>query len=275
MSDERDVVGVDNLDVETGQPTSVAEAASGVVRVITLRRPEGYNAINKALRTRLREEFEAATDPSVRAVLLTAEGKSFCVGQDLKEHLQDLSTGQGMGKVVDEYNPMIEALLAIKVPVVAAISGPAAGAGWSLALNCDFRIATQGASFTGSFAGVGLASDCGLSHTLTSIVGPAEALDLLCRDQQLTAERAYDLGLVTEVTDDDRADEATTKFALALANGPTKSFCEIKSLVRDEQAVMVAAAREADAQARLAFTEDHHEAVRSFVEKRKPQFKGC
>ncbi|PMC67586.1 enoyl-CoA hydratase [Corynebacterium parakroppenstedtii] len=253
----------------------MAEAASGVVRVITLRRPEGYNAINKALRTRLREEFEAATDPSVRAVLLTAEGKSFCVGQDLKEHLQDLSTGQGMGKVVDEYNPMIEALLAIKVPVVAAISGPAAGAGWSLALNCDFRIATQGASFTGSFAGVGLASDCGLSHTLTSIVGPAKALDLLCRDQQLTAERAYDLGLVTEVTDDDRADEAATKFALALANGPTKSFCEIKSLVRDEQAVMVAAAREADAQARLAFTEDHHEAVRSFVEKRKPQFKGC
>ncbi|MDN8625223.1 enoyl-CoA hydratase/isomerase family protein [Corynebacterium kroppenstedtii] len=275
MADEQDVVGVDNLDVETGTPINAADAASGVVRVITLRRPEGYNAINKALRSRLHEEFDSANDPSIRAVLLNAEGKSFCVGQDLKEHLQDLSTGQGMGKVVDEYNPMIEALLAIKVPVVAAISGPAAGAGWSLALNCDFRIASRTASFTASFAGVGLASDCGLSHTLTSVVGPARALEVLYRDQQLTAERAYDLGLVTEVTDNDRAEEAATKFALALAQGPTKAFCEIKSLVKDEQAVMAAATREADAQARLAFTEDHQEAVRSFVEKRKPQFRGC
>ncbi|MEJ4112703.1 enoyl-CoA hydratase-related protein [Corynebacterium kroppenstedtii] len=274
MSKDHDVV-IENLDVSTGTSTDPVAAPHGIVRVITLNRPESYNAVNKDLRLHLRDAFRAAADEAaVRAVLVTATGPSFCVGQDLNEHLHDLTTGEGMGKVVDEYNPMVEALLSIRVPVVAAISGPAAGAGWSLALNCDFRVASRKASFSGSFTGVGLASDCGLSHTLTSLVGPAKALDILFRDERLTAKHALELGLVTDVVDDDRADDAATTLALTLGNGPTAALSEIKALVKDQSAVMSAAAAEAAAQARLAATADHREAVRAFVDKRKPEFTG-
>ena len=133
------------------------------VRTITINRPNAHNSLNAELRLALRDAFLAAAaaceDPDhhkrVRAVLLRAEGPAFCAGQDLKEQLQDTKAGTGKNKVVDEYNPMIAALLSIPVPVIAAIQGPAAGAGWGIAMACDFRIMSEAASFKGVFTGRG------------------------------------------------------------------------------------------------------------------------
>lgn len=260
--------------------TCVSIQDVGSLRIINLNRPDALNAFNRQLRKELREAFEltnatiAESPTRLRAVLIQAQGPAFCVGQDLKEHLEELQAGTGLNKVVDEYNPMIAELIKIPVPVVAAISGPAAGAGWSLALACDFRIASQQASFKPAFADVGLATDCGLSATLTALVGPARALEITLKDKKITAEQALTLGLVTEVVEDARAEDAALEFAQTLAKGPTQSYKEIKALIRDASRINEAANAEAAAQARLSQTSDHREALSAFLGKRKPRFTG-
>ena len=259
---------------------------------ITIDRPEGHNSLNRALRLELRRAFEEAAeqcvvkrgpidgndsdaaDGPVRAVLLKGGKKVFCTGQDLKEHLGEMGDASAMDKVDVEYNPMVAALAAIPVPVVAAVNGAAAGAGWSLALNCDFRVAARSASFKAAFPSIGLATDCGISYLLPQLVGPAKALQLLFDDSPIKAEAAYELGLVTQVVDADDADEAAEAFARKLASGPTGSFREIKALVRDASAMLAIADRESGAQKRLVVTEDHKEAVDAFLNKRAPEFTG-
>ena len=174
------------------------------VRTITVNRPDAYNSLNRGLRLALIDAFttageDAATGGPVRTVVLQAEGKAFCSGQDLKEQLADAREGTGSNKVVEEYNPMMAALLSIPVPVIAAVQGPAAGAGWGIAMACDFRVMSSAASFKGAFSGVGLASDCGLSRSLTDTVGQTRALELLLFDEKIPAEKAAALGIVTTV----------------------------------------------------------------------------
>lgn len=240
------------------------------VLAITIDRPEAYNSLDKAIRLELKEAFERAQDPEVRAVVLMGGPKAFCTGQDLKEHVADLQAGAGMGKVVEEYNPMVAALTAIDVPIIAAIEGAAAGAGWSLALHCDFRIAGPKASFKAAFPSIGLATDCGMSALLPRVVSDAKARELLFFDKKVPADEALDLGLVTEVVSDPvaRARELAAQFA----SGPTAAFKEIKALLRRD--TLAAADAEADAQARLAVSADHKEAVAAFLEKRPPRFEG-
>ena len=245
------------------------EFADGLLH-ISIQRPEAYNSLDKALRLELRDAFRRAQDDDVRAVLLTGTPKAFCTGQDLKEHIQDVQSGQGMGKVVEEYNPMIVELVAIDVPVIAAIEGAAAGAGWSVALHCDFRIVGPNASFKAAFPSIGLATDCGMSAVLPRIVGEAKARELLFLDTKVSAEQALELGLVTSVVDDPVAE--AEKLAARFATGPSAAFREIKRLLRRETAA--AAAAEADAQQRLVTTADHREAVTAFLEKRAPKFVG-
>ncbi|MEJ6020011.1 enoyl-CoA hydratase/isomerase family protein [Corynebacterium sp. H113] len=241
---------------------------------ITLNRPDAFNSINQELRTELRDAFVRATEPDVRAVLLKGSAKAFCAGQDLKEHITDIQTGNGMDKVVTEYNPMVDALVAIDAPVVAAIEGATAGAGWSLALHCDFRIAGPKASFKAAFPSISLAPDCGMSAILARIVGDAKAREILMLDPKITADEAKELGLVTTVVDNPV--EAAEDMARKLASGPTLAYREIKALLRREMGKQVsdAAEAEAGAQARLAQSADHHEAVSAFVEKRTPTFRG-
>lgn len=249
------------------------------VRHITINRPDAYNSLNRELRLALRSAFgSAAADSSsggdVRVVVLSASGKAFCVGQDLKEQLTDAREGTGGDKVVAEYNPMMDALLSIPVPVIAAVQGPAAGAGWGVAMACDFRVVSSAASFKGAFSGVGLASDCGLSRSLADAVGQAKALELLLLDEKITAQDAAEAGFVTSVVDPAELGDAVTTLASGFATGPTASYREIKALVRDTGAVGVRAGEEADAQARLFRTSDHVEAMQAFLEKRAPQFRG-
>lgn len=255
----------------------IADAAG--VRTITVNRPDAYNSLNRELRLALIDAFATTAADSgaggpVRVVVLAASGKAFCAGQDLKEQLLDARQGTGQGKVIEEYNPMMAALLSIPVPVIAAVQGPAAGAGWGITMACDFRVVSDAASFKGAFSGVGLATDCGLSRSLADAVGQARALELLLLDEKIPAERAAELGFVTSVVPAGELGGAVAALAQKFATGPTASYREIKELVRDADAVNARAAQEADAQARLFITADHVEAMSAFLGKRPPEFTG-
>ncbi|OOD30820.1 enoyl-CoA hydratase [Corynebacterium jeikeium] len=252
----------------------------GAVRYITLNRTGAYNSLNQELRLALIEAFRNAQKDSeelgsaVRAVVLRANGKAFCSGQDLKEQLRDTQNRTGMEKVVEEYNPMTELLAGISVPTIAAIQGPAAGAGWGLAMACDFRVMSTAASFKGAFTGVGLAADSGLSQTLVDCVGRAKALQLLLLDRKVPAEEAAELGLVEQLVEPADLEATVEKLANNFAAGPTAAYKEMKALVKNTAAISDAAAAEAEAQLRLFNTADHSEAVAAFLGKRPPQFKG-
>ncbi|WP_237746488.1 enoyl-CoA hydratase/isomerase family protein [Corynebacterium jeikeium] len=252
----------------------------GAVRYITLNRTGAYNSLNQELRLALIEAFRNAQKDSeelgsaVRAVVLRANGKAFCSGQDLKEQLRDTQNRTGMEKVVEEYNPMTELLAGISVPTIAAIQGPAAGAGWGLAMACDFRVMSTAASFKGAFTGVGLAADSGLSQTLVDCVGRAKALQLLLLDRKVPAEEAAELGLVEQLVEPADLEATVEKLANNFAAGPTAAYKEMKALVKNTAAISDAAAAEAEAQQRLFNTADHSEAVAAFLGKRPPQFKG-
>ena len=258
----------------------VQVATVGAVRYVTLNRTEAYNSLNQDLRLALIEAFRNAQKDSeelgsaVRAVVLRANGKAFCSGQDLKEQLRDTQNRTGMEKVVEEYNPMTELLAGISVPTIAALQGPAAGAGWGLAMACDFRVMSTAASFKGAFTGVGLAADSGLSQTLVDCVGRAKALQLLLLDRKVPAEEAAELGLVEQLVEPAELEATVEKLANDFAAGPTAAYKEMKALVKNTAAISDAAAAEAEAQLRLFNTADHSEAVAAFLGKRPPQFKG-
>lgn len=250
----------------------------GAVRTITINRPEAYNTLTYGLREQLRDAFvqasKDAAEDTVRAVVLAAAGKAFCAGQDLKEQLQDMDTGAAIGKVVKDYNPMAAALLTIPVPVIASIPGPAAGAGWGLAMACDFRVMSTAGSFKGAFSNVGLTADTGLSATLVHAVGRARALEILLLDEKISAKEAKQLGLVTQLVEPEELQEATAKLAARLAAGPTASYIQTKKLVKQAAEVIAAASEEGVAQDSLGYTHDHPEAIQAFLEKRAPNFQG-
>src|SRR6476659_71935 len=168
------------------------------VATITMLRP----GLSHALRTDLLGVVrEVAADASVRAVLLTGTGRAFCVGQDLAEHIEELrgNAATSLNVVVEEYNPLILALAALRVPVVVAINGACAGAGLGIALAGDLRVAAAGAKFTTAFAGIGLSSDSALAARLVHCVGGSRAAQLLLTPEPFTAETAEQWGLVHRV----------------------------------------------------------------------------
>lgn len=252
----------------------------GTIRTITLNRPKAYNALTRELRLQLIDVLDETITKSsgsgseIRAVVLRGAGKAFCTGQDLKEQMQDALQGIGEDKVVAEYNPLLEKLLAIPVPVIASIPGPAAGAGWGIAMACDIRVCADTASFKGAFSGVGLTADSGLSKTLVDAVGRARALEMLLFDEPLPADKALELGIATRVVPAAELEDEVAKLAQRFAHGPTMSFKETKALVSVAAEVAEAAAREAEAQLRLAHTKDHSAAVQAFIAKEKPNFTG-
>ncbi|WP_459611206.1 enoyl-CoA hydratase/isomerase family protein [Corynebacterium urogenitale] len=266
---------------QEGQEAEVAvvlEETSDGIRSITINRPEAYNSLNYELRAQLMDAFVgAARDAAhghVRVVVLKASDKAFCAGQDLKEQLADMQSGTAIGKVVKDYNPMAAALLSIPVPVIASIQGPAAGAGWGLAMACDFRIMSTAGSFKGAFSDVGLTADTGLSATLVHSVGRARALEILLLDEKIPAEEAKKLGLITDMVLPAELETATQKLAQRLAAGPTASYIQTKKLVKDVATVISAASDEGMAQDGLGLTSDHLEAIQAFLDKRAPRFQG-
>src|SRR5215472_15370970 len=175
----------------------------------------------------------AAAEPAIRAVVLTGAGEAFCAGQDLREHADVLASGgEPTATVRRHYNPIITTIMTMPKPVIAAVNGTAAGAGASLALACDFRIAAQRASLLMAFARVGLGADSGASWTLQRLAGAARAAELLMLAEPIDAAGALAAGLFTMVVPDDEVQSQAARFAGRLAAGPTAAYAGIKAQLR-------------------------------------------
>ncbi|AOW94087.1 enoyl-CoA hydratase [Rhodococcus sp. WMMA185] len=245
---------------------------------VTLERADASNALDRAVKEQLLTALEnVAADNGVRAVLLAAAGKNFCVGQDLAEHVAGLEAdaAHAMGTVGEHYNPLLRALAGIRVPVVVAINGACVGAGLGIALAGDIRVAGEGVKFATAFTGIALAGDSGLSHSLVQALGPSRATGLMMLGDRFTAAEALDWGLVHRVVPDSELLETATALARRLAEGPTAAYAQVKKLVAAESTGLTEALeREREAAELLGQSKDHRSAVDAFLAKRTPVFEG-
>ena len=249
------------------------------VATLTLNRPESMNSLSVELKEALGTAVdEVARDASVRAVVLTGNGRGFCVGQDLREHVALLEAGDPapLDTVTVHYNPIVTHLVGMPKPVIAAVNGMAAGAGAGLAFACDFRIASRSAGFLLAFANVGLTLDSGVSWTLQRLIGSARATSLALLAEPVTAEAALEMGLVNAVVEPDRVLPAAQELASRLAAGPTAAYGAIKESIAFAASSTLAEslAKEAELQNAMGRTEDHRNATAAFVAKQKPVFTG-
>ena len=263
-------------------------AVDNRVARITLNRPEARNALSPELSSGLRRAIAwAAESEEVGAVLLTGAGSAFCAGGDVK------AMGAQNAATTDQptSQPTVEAqfqslrarhhgiggaLRAMRKPTVAALPGPAAGAGLAIALACDIRIAADTAFMTTGYANIGLSGDYGIAWLLTRVVGPGRARQLLLTSERVDAQNALSIGLVNQVVP--AADLAAESGALAkrLANGPAIAYAYIKDNLDEALTIDHATAidREADRLLKSRTSADHREAVTAFAEKRPPVFEG-
>ena len=264
-------------DQESG-PEPVRYEVTGAVATITLNRPDAMNALDVPTKEALLEALRSASaDQSVRAVVLTGTGRAFCVGQDLREHVEKLNAGDPpLSTVRDHYNPITLAIAEMPKPTIAALNGVAAGAGAAFAFACDLRIAADAASFTLAFAQVGLSADSGASWTLPRLVGTAKAIELLFNPQKIGVREASSLGLVNEIVPADRLAEHVAALAARLAAGPTVSYAALKASVNFGASHSLAETLEFEdaMQTKCGATADHREAVDAFLAKRAPNFLG-
>lgn len=241
---------------------------------IVLNRPDTLNAFVKKMNVELTSALKRAEkDVEVRTVVITGEGRAFCSGQDLS----DVKDEDDYATILRErYNPMIKQLVELEKPVVAAVNGPAAGAGMSLALACDFRLLSEKASFSEAFIHVGLVPDSGSLYFLPRFVGHAKALELAMLGEKISAAQAYELGLATRVIAVENWEADVRAFVERLAQMPTKALGLTKRYLRRswEADLEEMLEHEANAQRIAGRTDDHKEGVQSFMEKRKPQFRG-
>jgi 2-(1,2-epoxy-1,2-dihydrophenyl)acetyl-CoA isomerase len=260
------------------QPPDVLFDVDGAVATVTLNRPAAMNSLTAAMKTSLLGILEqAAADAAVRAVIVTGAGRGFCGGQDLREHAAVLDSGRGAADTVREhYNPIVNALVSMPKPVVAAVNGIAAGAGASLALACDLRLAASSASMLMAFARIGFGPDTGASWTLQRLVGRGRAAELLMLAEPVGAARMLELGLVSSVVPDGELAAAARQLAAGLAQGPTAAYCAIRQALDFAAGHGLAESleKEAELQERLAGTADHAAATHAFLRKEQPRFQG-
>jgi 2-(1,2-epoxy-1,2-dihydrophenyl)acetyl-CoA isomerase len=210
--------------------------------------------------------------------VLTGNGRGFCVGQDLREHVALLEAGDPapLSTVNVHYNPLVLALAEMPKPVIAAVNGMAAGAGAGLAFACDFRIAARTAGFLLAFANVGLTLDSGVSWTLPRLIGQARATALAILAEPVSAEAALDMGMVNAVVEPDRLLASAQELATRLAAGPTAAYAAIKASIAHAASSDLAGAlaKEDELQTAMGGTEDHRNSTAAFVKKEKPIFSG-
>jgi 2-(1,2-epoxy-1,2-dihydrophenyl)acetyl-CoA isomerase len=255
------------------------EVADGVATV-TLNRPDAMNSLDIATKEALLGALrQVADDPAVRCVVLTGTGRAFCVGQDLKEHVDILKSGatDALFRTVDEhYNPIVTTIVEMQKPVVAAVNGVAAGAGASLAFACDLRIVADTAGFNLAFANIALSCDTGSSFTLQRLVGRAQAIELLYFPRTVKAEEALALGLATQVVPAGELTEVVTGLAARLAAGPTVALGALRQSLTfaADHTFQEAVEFESAQMTRTGQTADHAAAVDAFLAKEKPVFEG-
>jgi 2-(1,2-epoxy-1,2-dihydrophenyl)acetyl-CoA isomerase len=253
---------------------------AGAVARITIDRPDQLNAMTTRTSDELVDAFTTlGEDPEVRCIVITGEGRGFSAGQDLKEFQSEYEAGRERdieGHLRATYNRLVLQIVDTPKPVIAEINGVAAGAGLSLALACDLRVASEAARFTLAFVKIGLIPDSGATWHLARTIGYARALELAITGDLIDAERALEIGLVQRVVPADSLRDEVDTLAQELAALPTRAIAETTRLFREAQDGSLAEAldREALAQGELGRTPDHLEGVSAFLEKREPKFLG-
>lgn len=261
-------------------PSTILISNDGAVQTITLNRPDSLNAFNDLMLKELSKAVRAAEkDPAVRCLVFTGAGRGFSSGQDLAEVRERSNKDQPLelgSHLRAMYNPLILKIRTIEKPVIASVNGVAAGAGCSLALACDIRIAAESASFIEAFIKVGLVPDSGSTFMLPRLIGVSRAMEMAFTGRKIKTDEALRIGLVNQVVPDDQLAEETAKFARKLADLPTRAIGLTKRAIN--------AAWRADLETQLDYeamlqttagqTQDHREGVTAFLEKRQPTFQG-
>jgi len=272
-----------NTPLDTGTTDLLASLDDGVL-TLTFNRPESRNALSRALNDALQTQLaQAESDPQVKCIVLTGQGRAFCAGGDVKSMLTRNYNEPG-SHTLDEYihrqrldqRATSGRLFSMPKPTIAAIPGAAAGAGFSLALACDLRIMADTAFMTTAFAKVGFSGDYGGSYFLTRLVGASKAREMYLLPERIDAAQALALGLTNWVCPAEELTQRAQDLARRLAHGPTVAYRYMKeNLNRAVNGnLMDCMDLEATHHVHCAQTEDHKEATRAFVDKREPVFKG-
>jgi len=247
------------------------------VAVITLNRPDRMNALNRTLILELFQAIEESSgDESTKVLLLTGSGKGFCSGGDMKGHpsfeTDDPLLREGY---IKEANRIVSLIHHLPQPVIAAVNGVAAGAGFNLALACDIRLASEDAVFTESFIKAGLMTDMGGSYFLPRIIGVGRAMEMILTGEKIDAQEAHRIGLVSKVYPSAEMRSASLAYARELAKGPRQAYRLAKwSIYAGLEIDLDAALKHEElAQALLLGTEDANNAIQAFAEKKAPVFK--
>jgi 2-(1,2-epoxy-1,2-dihydrophenyl)acetyl-CoA isomerase len=244
---------------------------------LTLNRPERLNSFTVEMHGDIAAALDQVDASDARVLVLTGAGRGFCAGQDLSDRLIAPGEAIDLGASIEQfYNPLLLRLCAMDMPIVGAVNGVAAGAGANLALACDIVIATRGARFIQSFAGIGLIPDCGGTWVLARLVGQARAMALALTGEPLSAEQAAEWGMIWKCVDDEAFAAEVDALAAKLATAPTKGLAATRKLIRDSAARGLDQQLDAerDAQRALGGSHDFREGVAAFTEKRPPRFIG-
>ena len=267
---------------QTPQPASapvLLASREGAVLTLTMNRPDKLNALSVDLTTALLEAFRrAAADAELRAIVLTGAGRAFCAGGDLAliADARRRNAGQELESLLRGGSQLALAICDTPVPVLAAVNGPAAGAGMNVALACDIRIASENASFGQNFAKVGLFPDFGGTYFLPRLVGPARAAEMFYTGEMISAAEAERIGVVNHVVPQDRLAAEARALAGKLAAAPPIAARAVKKVLfgSDRAALERALELEVQQQVKCFLSEDCTEGLRAFFEKRAPQFRG-
>jgi 2-(1,2-epoxy-1,2-dihydrophenyl)acetyl-CoA isomerase len=269
---------MENLEQSPAQPV-LLEKRSGAITTLVMNRPHRLNAINNDLATALNEALaRISMDPRVHVVVLTGTGRAFCAGGDLGAIAQGRESGDS-GSVEPMLRAGMRAVLSMRSmpqPVIAAVNGPAAGAGMNLALAADIRIAADEAVFGQNFAKVGLFPDYGGTFFLPELAGPAAAAELFYTGEMIDSRNALRLGLVNRVVAGTQLESEVRTLATSIANGPQVAIRAMKSALFGSQLERLQAALEKEVvnQIKCFETADCLEGIRAFLEKRSPKFQG-
>ncbi len=253
------------------------------VGIITLDRAEARNALTPEMIDEFGEAIEACKRPDVRAVLLTGTGGAFCSGADVKNMVETLEAGgpQGLHEHIHTlaevlHNKVVLGLRRLEKPVVAAINGVAAGAGFSLTLGCDLRVAASSARFLMAYANIGATADGGSTYLLPRLVGSGRAMEIYLASQPISAQAAQEMGLVNQVVPDEELHRHAMETAVRLANGPTLAYGRVKALFDGswDADLPTQLDAETEALATSSLTVDFQEGIKAFTERRQARFEG-
>lgn len=250
----------------------------GDVAVITMNRPDRFNAIDDDLSLAV-VDYLGRAGREARAAVLTGAGKAFCSGADLGPLLEEYDQGSpDLATRLDRvFHPIVDAISGCAVPTLAAVNGVAAGAGMGLALGCDLRVMAQSAYFTSAFTAIGLVPDSGSTWLLPHHLGSALAIEMAFTNRRMSAEEALERGLCLAIAPDGESVDLAIEHASRLADMPTDALISTRRLVHGSRRLSFAEALTAERgeQSRLGKTPAHAEGVRAFVEKRKPDFRNA